>query len=274
MFIDSHCHLNFKAFKKDLDQVLKTARDAGVSEIIIPGAKIDSSRKAIEIADKYTGTYAATGIHPHHAAEFGEYLNNNQKIAELKEKLKDLAVRKKTVAIGEIGLDHYQYSNYPPIAQDLRQLQLKLFGLQLDLAVELRKPVILHCRQAHEVMLGFLEKFLIDNRLSGVFHCFDGTPAQLEKVLSLGFYAGFDGNITYPDNFRLVETMSKTPLERLLLETDSPFLTPEPFRGSRNTPANLIHTAQFIAASLKMPVERLARLTSANAVQLFNLSMN
>lgn len=266
MLIDTHCHLNFKAFKKDLPEVIERAADAGISKIIIPGAKIDSSARAVEIAGKHPGTYAAVGIHPHHAAEFA----GNEKEALLK--LEKLAQNNMTVAIGEIGLDHYQYKNYPAIGEDAKEWQIRLLKMQLDLAVELKLPVILHCRQAHDIMLEFLENYLKEKTLSGVFHCFDGSLSHLEKILSLGFYVGFDGNCTYPENSRLVQAFSKTPLKRLLIETDAPFLTPEPLRGSRNEPAFLVHTAQFIASSLKIGVDAFAGQTSENAASLFNLS--
>src|SRR3989344_4844350 len=154
MLIDTHCHLNFLAFKKDLKEVIGRAKAAAVEKIIIPGAKIDSSRKAVEIASSYPDIYAAVGIHPHHAAEFAHHEK------EVLLQLEKLAQNKKTVAIGEIGLDHYQYKNYPPIGDNVKEWQIRLLKLQLDLAVEKKLPVILHCRQAHDEMLAFLEKYL------------------------------------------------------------------------------------------------------------------
>ena len=266
MLIDTHCHLNFKAFKKDLKEVIGRAVGAGITKIIIPGAKIDSSRKAVEIASSYPQAYAAVGIHPHHAAEVA----GKEKEALLQ--LEKLAQNNMTVAIGEIGLDHYQYKNYPAIGEDAKEWQIRLLKMQLDLAVELKLPVILHCRQAHDVMLEFLENYLKEKTLSGVFHCFDGSLSHLEKILSLGFYVGFDGNCTYPENSRIVQAFSKTPLKRLLIETDTPFLTPEPLRGSRNEPAFLVHTAQFMASTLKIEADAFTGQTSENAARLFNLS--
>ena len=266
MLIDTHCHLNFKAFKKDLKEVIGRAKAAAVEKIIIPGAKIDSSQRAVEIASSYPQAYAAVGIHPHHAAEFAHH----EKEALLQ--LEKLAQNNKTVAIGEIGLDHYQYKNYPPIGEDLKAQQISLLKLQLNLAVEMKLPVILHCRQAHDVMLEFLENYLKEKTLNGVFHCFDGSLSHLEKILSLGFYVGFDGNCTYPENSRLVQAFSQIPLKRLLIETDAPFLTPIPQQGNRNEPAFLVHTAQFMASTLKIEVDAFNGRTSENATRLFNLS--
>lgn len=259
MLVDTHCHLNFKAFKKNLNDVIKNAKKVGVSKIIVPGAKLDSSRRAVEIADAYENMYAAVGVHPHHA-------NEN---VDLNELLK-LAQNKKTVAIGEIGLDHHQYKNYPEITEVDKQKQVEIFLDQLKVATDLNKPVIIHCREAQDLLIktltGYMDKH---GRLGGVFHCFEGTKEYLEEVLELGFYIGFDGNITYPENDRLRVVLKEVPPDRLLLETDAPFLTPQNYRGTRCEPKHLVDTLEFISRELNIEIKQLALQTSKNAHTLF-----
>ncbi|OGF99681.1 hypothetical protein A2153_00485 [Candidatus Gottesmanbacteria bacterium RBG_16_38_7b] len=264
MLIDTHCHLNFKAFKKDLDEVIVRAKESGVAKIIIPGAKIDSSRRAVEIAGKYDGIYAAVGTHPHHA---GEDLDTDTLVL--------LTRDKKTVAVGEIGLDHYRYKNYPQLTEIEKDKQVTLFIEQLKIAERFNLPVIIHCRAAQEQLLKTLNNFLKKGgQVRGVFHCFEGTADYLDRVLELDFYIGFDGNITYPENKSLAGLVKRVPQNRLLLETDAPFLTPLPFRGTRNEPAYLTETAEFIAGILKIKSEDLANKTNENADRLFFVGRN
>lgn len=261
MLIDTHCHLNFKAFKKDLNNVIERARIAGIEKIIIPGARLDSSRKAIQIARDYDGIFAAVGIHPHHAADFR--INPDQDFISL-------CRSKKVVAVGEIGLDKHHYQGYPPPSEENLKLQKKLLLFQLEMALSHNLPVILHCRDAYEELIETLTKFE-KGKLRGVFHCFEGNSVVLEKVLKLGFFIGFDGNITYPENIHRIELIKKVPLNKLLLETDSPFLSPEYSRGRRNEPANLVHTARFLAGLYGTSPESLGEITSSNALNLFGL---
>ncbi len=267
MLIDTHSHLNFKAFKKDLDTVIKNAVDAGVRKIVIPGAKINSSVRAVEISQQYSQCFAAVGIHPHHVTEF-ETLGKKEVAARLAQLAKD----KKTVAIGEIGIDYYHYKDYPPVSEENKKSQTELFLLQLNIATELTLPVIIHCRQAHDDLFSLLDTYMKkgNRNMHGVFHCFGGDKKHLEKALSYNyFYIGFDGNITYEENKVLQQLVSLTPLDRLLLETDAPFLTPIPFRGKRNEPALLTHTADFVAKIHNKNRAEIAQLSSENARKLF-----
>lgn len=266
MFTDTHCHLNFQAFTDDLASVIDRAQKEGVRRIIIPGAKIDSSQRAVEIAGQYDGCYAAVGIHPHHADEFVE----TQSIASLR----TIAKNPKVVAIGEIGMDRYVYKNSPPVSDETIAQQITLLQQQLILAYEHHLPVILHCRQAQQDLLAVITEFLGNHAagLHGVFHCFDGDEAFLRTVLSMGFSVGFDGNSTYPANVHLRELIKLTPLDRLLLETDAPYLTPVPHRGERNEPSHLPLIAKLVAEIHKKSTEEIAEITSNNARALFKLS--
>jgi TatD DNase family protein len=266
MFIDTHCHLNFKAFHKDLDAVLNRAKDAGVGKIIIPGAKLDSSMKAVEIAQKYDNCYAAIGIHPHHA---NDYIRNGAEF--IQKELNRISQNNKVVAIGEIGLDEYQYKNIPPVSDQLKKAQKDLLLLQLLFASNRNLPVIIHCRNAQEKLLLFMKEFVKSHSLTGVFHCFDGDASYLRHVLDLGFYIGFDGNITYPENERLRLLVRMTPPNRLLLETDSPFLTPIPHRKTRNEPAYIQYTFQCVSDVTQKSVEEIEKMTDKNATSLFRI---
>jgi TatD DNase family protein len=267
MFIDTHCHLNFSAFDKDLDDVIKKAKESGVAKIIIPGAKIDSSEKAAGIANIYEGIFAAVGLHPHH---IDEYIVSGKKT--ISEKLAILISNKKIVAIGEAGLDYYQYKGCPVISEDIKEKQKELLFVQLKIAVENNLPVILHSRNSHNDLINLIEEFIINHgKLTGVFHCFTGEKKHLKKIIDLGFYVGFDGNITYPENNKLREIVSIAPLDRLLLETDSPYLTPNPYRNKRNEPSYLINTAEFIASLHNVSLKIIERRTNQNAINLFHI---
>lgn len=263
MLIDTHCHLNFKSYKKDLGEVIKRAADNKIDKIIIPGAKLDTSRKAIEIARQYPDCFAAVGIHPHHA----DLLSAADNASDLKNLLTGLIIQPKVVAVGEIGLDYYQYKDYPKVDKDSKKRQKELFLLQLELAQENNLPVILHCREAFDDLLNVLK----DKNISGVFHCFSGNKQQLAEVLEMGFYLGFDGNITYPQNQHLRQLVESAPFDRLLLETDAPFLTPVPQRGNRNEPAFLVYTAQTVAEIKKTALDKVMEITCSNALKLFRL---
>ena len=268
MLIDTHAHLNFKAFKKDLSEVIKRANNVGVIKIIIPGAKLDSSIEAVKIAQTYPSCYAAVGIHPHHIQEFV-----NTEKTTFTSKLRELATNKKVVAIGEIGLDYHQYSNYPPVSPKNKKNQEVLFLLQISIAQEKNLPVIIHCRRAYDDIIRIIKSYIIDSKkgLKAVFHCFSGEKKHLRYVLNMGFYIGFDGNITYGENSILQDLVKYTPLDRLLLETDSPFLAPIKHRGSRNEPSYLPLIVSFIASLHKKKMSQISEITSGSALKLFNL---
>lgn len=265
MFIDTHCHLNFKAFKKDLNEVINRANNAGVEKIIIPGAKLDSSQRAVEITQEYTNCFAAVGIHPHHVEE---YIHKGSQ--KTQEDLKKLSKNNKVVAIGEIGLDYHQYKDYPSISDETKKLQKELFELQLDIAIQGNLPVIIHCREAQNDIIETIKQVKSKN-LRGVFHCFDGSSEYLNNVLALGFFVGFDGNSTYPQNAHLRDLVQKTPLNRLLLETDAPYLTPVPHRHTRNEPAYLTLMASCVSEIKQKSIEEIALQTTQNANFLFGI---
>lgn len=269
MLIDTHAHLNFKAFHKDLEEVIRRAQKSGVTKFIIPGAKLSSSIKAVAISEKYTGCFAAIGIHPHHADEYANLIKNTG--LSLNNHLKTLIINPKVKAVGEIGMDYYQYKNFPPVSSDVKKLQIELLLQQTDLAVKYKLPVILHCRQAHDDMLNILKSYMLKNTINGVFHCFDGEIYHLKTVLNMGFYIGFDGNITYPENDRLRELIKYAPSDRILAETDAPFLTPEPFRGSRNEPKNLSYIVDIFAKLYNKSSREIGKITFHNATKLFHL---
>lgn len=260
MLIDTHAHLNFKAFDKDLNDIINRAKKAGVEKIIIPGAKIDSSQKAIAISQKYDDCFAAVGIHPHHADEYTSLIYSDEV-----NNLENLAKEEKVVAIGEIGLDYHEYKGYPPLTDETKKNQKELLILQIEIAKENNLPVIFHCRDAFNDQLDIIR----NEQITGVYHCFGGEKKHLRKVLNMGFYVGFDGNITYPENKNLQESVKFTPLDRLLFETDSPYLTPFPFRGKRNEPAYLSYTANFIAQIHKISEDKIEEYAAKNALKLF-----
>jgi len=271
MLVDTHCHLNFQAFETDLDSVVQAAAKAGVKQIIIPGSDLTNSQKAIAIAQKYPRIYAAVGIHPHHVKN--PSFQSNDWPAKIKADLRQLAQQPKVVAIGETGLDYYEYqlSKYPDnkITPAIKEKQKELFKIHLEIARQLQLPVIIHNREAHQDMLTLLDSDLKD--LTGVFHCFSGDQEFLEAVLKQGFYAGIDGNLTYSKS--VLKNAKRIPLDRLLLETDAPFLTPKPFQNERNQPKNVKIIAQYLANKLKIPVEKISQQTTANAQRLFKLCL-
>ena len=252
MFIDTHCHLNLPDFT-DVEKVLSQAKDNDVEKIIIPGIDVVSSTKAIEISHKYSQCYAAIGIHPHHEGQV------------VVEELLRLGQEKKVVAIGEIGLDYYR-ADKKNLSQIKKQQEI-ILKLQLELAREINLPVILHCREAFSDLLTILNSY----RVRGVFHCFGGTLENLQEVLKRGFYVGFDGNLTYKNAQNLRDLVAFTPLEKILLETDSPFLTPLPDRGKRNEPKNVKIVADTIAQIKNLDVSEVEKQTTNNAEKLFKL---
>ncbi len=260
--IDTHCHLNFQAFANDIDNVVRRFIQQGGEYMNIVGAAEDTSKTACEIAEKYPCCFAAVGIHPHHA--------DTATLPDLPLKLERLAQNKKVIAIGETGLDYYQYKNSPsPTPKNVR-LQKKLFTIHLDVAHSLKLPLIIHSRHSHHDLLSILTKYLKNRCLNGVFHCFEGSDTDLQAVLGLGFYVGFDGNITYPKNDKLRQLVKNTPLNRLLVETDSPYLPLQTMRGSRNEPANIKLIIKAISEIKEEEVELIEQETSKNAKLLFN----
>jgi len=253
MLIDSHAHLEMDDFDADRDQVIKRAVQEGVARIVTIGTDLASSRKAIEIARKYGFIYATVGYHPHNADEADP--------RDL-EKLRDLASEPKVVAWGEIGLDFFRRHSPP-------EKQVKAFERQLDIASEQRFPVIIHDRDAHTDLLRILKSRKRQYR--GVIHCFSGNYDLAMALIDLGFCISFPGTVTYKNAVDTQAVATRIPLERLLVETDCPYLTPVPFRGKRNEPLHVKHTAEKIAQLRQLDFEDLAQATSANTIRLFNL---
>ncbi len=253
MAIDTHAHLEMEAFDKDREAVLERAAAAGLTAIITVGTTLPDCEKAVALAKRYAPVYAAVGIHPHEVKGID---------AAAYDALRLLAREKKVVAIGEIGLDFF-YDNSP------RDVQLRCFAEQLDLAEELDLPVIIHDRDAHAETLGLLRQR--KGRLRGVLHCFSGDAAMARECIELGFHLSVAGPVTYPKADQLRAVAREIPAERLLIETDCPYLAPQPYRGKRNEPAYVIETARRLAEIRGMTAGELERLTAANARRLFRI---
>ncbi len=263
--VDVHTHLQFHSFKKDFDEVIKRATESGVKLIINTGTSLESSKSAVEFAQKYENLYAIVGIHPHHADKV-EYGWDNELIKIAKSS-------NKVVGIGDIGLDYYSYASNGIVNPTL---QKKIFIRQLEIADELNLPLQIHNRQAGFDILEILNhKSSIINH-GGMFHCMSGNVEFLKRVLELDFYVGFDGNITYEgiakgEDTPLPELVRNAPIDRIVTETDAPFLTPIPFRGSRNEPSHVIIVGENIAKIKGLKKEEVELKTTENAKKIFKI---
>lgn len=260
MLIDSHAHIDFSAFDGDRERVLARAREQGASVIINVGVDLESSRKGLEIAREYPGVFAAVGFHPNDAG--------NMKDGD-PGRLEELARQERVVAVGEIGLDFYRKSSP-------QELQREVLARQLDLAARLGLPVVIHCRGAHREMEGILSAWakarpLAGNGEIGVMHCFSGDIELARRYIELGFLISVAGPVTYPAAHDRREVAANLPLDKLLVETDSPFLAPQAHRGQRNEPAYVALVAERIAAIRGLSVETVAQATADNAIRLFRL---
>lgn len=249
--IDTHAHLNDEEYQNDLPEIIERAQEASVSKIIVCGYDIISSRKAIQLATKYEPVYAAVGIHPHDAGNVDETAINL--IAEM-------ARNPKVVAIGEIGLD-YHYSFFP------RKTQAEIFEVQINLAAQLNLPIIIHSRESNHDAINILSN--ATKLVGGVFHCYSGDEEMLQGILGLGMYIGIDGPITFKNSNTLIRVLHCCPINRLLLETDCPYLTPHPLRGRRNEPSYLPYIAEKVASILGVSTQYIASVTTQNARALF-----
>ncbi len=252
--VDSHAHVQMRQFDADRSQVIAAAFAAGVAQMVTPGVDVPTSKLAIALAEQYpTRIFAAVGTHPHDAATL-----TGAALAEQRE----LARSPQVVAIGEIGLDYYR--NLAP-----HEVQRDALTRQFALARELDLPIILHNRESHADMVALLRS---DGQgLRGVFHCFIGDQAMARDALDLGFFISFAGPVTFPRNTELAEVAAWAPLDRILVETDCPYLTPTPFRGQRNEPRHVTWTAQRIANLRGLALDQLAEATTHNAATLFRL---
>lgn len=258
--IDTHCHLNFHQFDADRAAVVERAAQAGVTRILIPAVDTESASQAVALAAEYMGVFASVGIHPNDTADFGD--------ADL-DRIRALASAPKVVAIGEIGLD-YHWDKSP------KEAQWRAFEAQLALARELEMPVIIHNREASDDVIAILESWSRDlppalRDRPCVLHSFSAPQAVAERALACGFYLGFTGPITYKNADDLRQIATLMPLDRLLIETDAPYLTPIPYRGQRNEPAYVRLVAERIAALRRLPLDEIASATTANTARLFKL---
>lgn len=256
--VDTHAHLDDRAFAKDLDEVLARARLAGIQAIVLPGLNLRSSRGAIALAHRHPGLYAAVGVHPHDARTF---------TPEVLEDLARLATDPRVVAIGEIGLDFYR--NLSP-----REVQLRAFRDLLALAREVGKPVIVHDREAHGEVLSALEDHArAPGFCGGVLHAYSGDLEMARKAVAWGYHVGIAGPVTYPNAHRLREVAAQVPLAHLLVETDCPYLPPQSHRGQRNEPAWVAEVASTVAQAQRTSLEEVATATTENARRLFGLPL-
>lgn len=251
MFIDVHAHLDDKAFHKDREEVLQRIKEAGII-VVNAGADIKSSYFSVELAEKYDFIYACVGVHPHDAAKVPkDYLRE----------LEELAKHPKVIAIGEIGLDYYyEFSD--------RKIQQKVFLEQLELAESLNLPVVIHNRDAHQDTLNTLRK---SAPIKGLMHCYSGSLELARELLKLGFYFSFGGVITFKNAKKPKEVASQLPLDRILLETDCPYLSPEPYRGKRNDPTRIPIIAEVLAKLRETSVQEIEDTTFSNFTKLFSL---
>ena len=250
---DTHAHYNDNAFNRDREEILDALSVSGVGAVVIPGVDIESSRSALALAERRPWLFAAVGFHPEDCAGCtdGDF-----------DTIRDLCRHEKVVAIGEIGLDYYWAENPP------KEFQQMVFRRQLQMALELDLPVIVHDREAHGDCLEIVKEF---PGVRGVFHCFSGSPEMAEELLKRGWYLGFDGPVTYKNARRAPEVVAVTPLDRIVVETDAPYMSPVPNRGKRNDSRNLPYIVEKLAEWKGVMPEEMAEITWANGLRLFGL---
>ena len=253
MLFDTHAHLNDPAFDPDREELMASFAEAGVGLVMNAGCSLESSRDIVEMAEKYPWLYASVGSHPDSADEVNEeVLEEYRKLCKLSSKVK---------AIGEIGLDYY-YEDIP------RDIQQNAFRMQMALARELDMPVIVHERDAHNDGLAIVKEF---PTVKGVFHCYSGSAEMARQLVDLGWYIGFTGVLTFKNARKAVETAASIPLDRILLETDCPFMAPDPFRGKRNHPGYLYRMAEKLAEIRGISLEEVHAATTANGKRLYRI---
>ena len=250
---DTHAHMDDRAFREDRDALLAGLAEKGVHLVMNPGCSLESSHNAVALAEKYPFVYAAVGSHPDVADEVNEtVLDEYRKLCKLCHKVK---------AIGEIGID-YHYEDIP------RDLQLKAFRMQMELAEELDLPVIVHEREAHEDGMAVVREF---PKVTGVFHCYSGSAEMARQLVDKGWYIGFTGVLTFKNARKAIETAASLPLDRIVLETDCPYMAPEPFRGKRNDPGYLFRMAEKLAEIKNISVEEIKAITTENGKRLYRI---
>ncbi|HEY0457944.1 MAG TPA: TatD family hydrolase [Pyrinomonadaceae bacterium] len=259
-FIDSHCHIDGDAFDADRDAVVERAKNAGVKAMLVVGTGNPHDgeiAKAVETAERYENVFASVGVHPHDARAYDE---------RAEETLINLAKSEKVIAWGEIGLDFY-YDHSP------RDVQREVFKRQIRTAKDLNLPIIIHSREADDETVEILTEECAYPNFKGIMHCFGGTAEMAEALMDIGFLISFAGNVTFKKAENLRDAARVVPLERLLIETDCPFLTPIPFRGKRNEPMYVVETAKFLADFYGVELETLANQTTCNFLDFFNIKL-
>lgn len=255
MLIDTHCHLDFPDFNPDRDTVLENAKNAGVVAVINVGASLKGSLGAVSLAAKFPNVFATVGIHPHDARKCSK-----EAVSQIAGLLED----KKVVAIGEVGLDHYRNLSAPEVQADV-------FKIFIEMALDRRLPLIIHSRQAEQETLEILNSYEGLKSIGVVIHCFSGSEEFLKKILDAGFFVSFTCNVTYAKAQNLKNIVRLVPLDRMFLETDAPFLSPESKRGRRNEPANLVELAKEVAWLKGIDFEKVCSETTRNARSFFKL---
>ena len=253
MLFDTHAHLDDRAFDCDREELLAGLAARGTSMVMNPGCSLDSSKNAVALANRYPWIYAAVGSHPDVADEVNEAVLERYRLLA--------AQNPKVKAIGEIGID-YHYEDIP------RDLQLKAFRMQMELAKELNLPVIVHEREAHEDGMKVVKEF---PEVKGVFHCYSGSAEMARQLVDLGWYIGFTGVLTFKNARKAIETAESIPLERIVLETDCPYMAPVPHRGKRNDPGYLCYMAQKLAEIRGVSLEEIQRITTENGKRLYRI---
>ena len=250
---DTHAHYDAEQFDADREELLASLPEKGVALVVNPGCDIPTSRKALELANRYDHMYAAVGYHPESCAPYKE---------EELDLLREMAQNKKVVAIGEIGLDYYWEENPP------KGLQQQVFRAQMALARELNLPVIVHDREAHGDSLSIIREY---PEVKGVFHCFSGSAEMAKELVKLGWMISFTGVLTYKNARKSLEVIDWLPLDRMMIETDAPYLTPEPWRGKRNDSSKVYRVAETIATVKGIEAEEAARITLENGKRFFGI---
>ena len=252
MLFDTHAHLNDPAFDADRAELMASFAHKGVGLVMNAGCSLQSSRDIIQMAENYPWLYASVGSHPDSADEVNE---------EVIEAYRQLCKHEKVKAIGEIGLDYY-YEDIP------REVQKQAFRMQMALAQELDMPVIIHEREAHDDGMRIIKEF---SKVHGVFHCYSGSAEMARQLVNMGWYIGFTGVLTFKNARKAVETAASIPLDRIVIETDCPFMAPEPYRGKRNDPGYLPRMAEKLAEIRNLPVEEIHRITLENGKRLYRI---
>ena len=262
MLVDTHAHLAASQFRDDLAEVISRATDAGVTRIITIGSDLEDSARNLEIADEFPGVFAAVGVHPTSVHEVTD--------SDWIDQIREMARHPKVVAIGEIGLDFFHAPRDGSSDEDWRARQDKFFRTQLELAAELEMPAVIHQRECIDEVGTVLADY--SGRVQAVVHCFTGTPEQMQRILDMNHFVSFTGIVTFPKALDMKDSAIAAPDDRFMVETDSPYLAPVPFRGKRCEPAYARQTAEHIAELRGIPFDQLATITSDNAETFFGIT--